>query len=162
MRSQICCTVGFLVFFSILFSLGSEVDMYGHFGGMIGGYFSSLALLPGIQQKSQKFFMIGATCYEAYIFVTFLVFFLTGLMIDIYFFKSISCFHKYLTKNKKREKIRKNYFFNHQTRNHLFSNSISSSLLPTLTTFLWVLSDFPSMNIFLNNFVSIYSSLRIG
>lgn len=47
-RSQICCTVGVLVFFSILFSFGSDIDMYGHFGGMIGGYFASLAFLPGI------------------------------------------------------------------------------------------------------------------
>lgn len=48
-RSQICCTVGVLVFFSILFSFGSDVDTYGHFGGMIGGYFAALALLPGIE-----------------------------------------------------------------------------------------------------------------
>lgn len=76
MRSQICCTVGFLVFFSILFSLGSDVDMYGHFGGMLGGYLMALALLPGIQQKNPKFYMIGVTIYTAYILVTFLVFFL--------------------------------------------------------------------------------------
>jgi membrane associated rhomboid family serine protease len=69
--------VGFLVFFSILFSLGSDVDMYGHFGGMLGGYLMALALLPGIQQKSPKFYMIGVACYTAYILVTFLVFFLT-------------------------------------------------------------------------------------
>jgi membrane associated rhomboid family serine protease len=38
-----------LVFFSLLFSFGSDIDLYGHIGGMIGGYFAALALLPGIQ-----------------------------------------------------------------------------------------------------------------
>jgi hypothetical protein len=52
--------------------------MYGHFGGMIGGYLVSLALLPGIQLKSQKLFMIGWSCYAAFILITFLVFFLTS------------------------------------------------------------------------------------
>ena len=48
LRSKICYTVGFLVFVSILFSFGSGVDIYGHFGGMIGGYYSSLVVLPGV------------------------------------------------------------------------------------------------------------------
>jgi hypothetical protein len=50
--------------------------MYGHFGGMIGGYLTALALLPGIQQKNPKFYMIGVAIYTAYILVTFCVFFL--------------------------------------------------------------------------------------
>jgi rhomboid protease GluP len=47
-RSQICCLIGFIVFFSILFSFGSGIDLFGHIGGMIGGYMISLAILPGL------------------------------------------------------------------------------------------------------------------
>ncbi len=50
--------------------------MYGHFGGMFGGYLMALALLPGIQQKNPKFYMAGVAIYIGYILVTFLVFFL--------------------------------------------------------------------------------------
>jgi hypothetical protein len=77
MRSQLCCTIGILVFFSILFSFGSDVDMYGHFGGMIGGYLVGLAVLPGIQEKSPKFIPIGWSCFGGYLLITFLTFFLT-------------------------------------------------------------------------------------
>lgn len=65
------------MFFSILFSFGSDVDMYGHFGGMIGGYLVGLAVLPGIQEKSPKFIPIGWSCFGAYLLITFLTFFLT-------------------------------------------------------------------------------------
>ena len=50
-RSQLCCTIGILVFFAILFSLGYDIDLFGHIGGMIGGYLMALAMLPGIQNK---------------------------------------------------------------------------------------------------------------
>ena len=77
-RSQLCCTIGILVFFSILFSIGEGVDMYGHFGGMIGGYLVGLALLPGIKEKYKKFVTIGGAVFVTYLLVTFLVFFLTA------------------------------------------------------------------------------------
>ena len=76
LRSQICCTVGVLVFFSILFSFGSDVDMYGHFGGMIGGFFAALALVPGIEQKDKKFYIAGCVGLGLYLLGTFLGFFL--------------------------------------------------------------------------------------
>lgn len=75
-RSQICCTVGVLVFFSILFSFGSDVDMYGHFGGMIGGYFAALSLVPGIEQKNNKFLIVGYAGLGLYFLGTLLGFFL--------------------------------------------------------------------------------------
>jgi membrane associated rhomboid family serine protease len=48
-RSQICCLIGFIVFFSILFSFGPGIDFFGHIGGMIGGYMVSLGILPGLE-----------------------------------------------------------------------------------------------------------------
>ncbi len=75
-RTQICCTIGVLLFFSILFSLGSDVDLYGHLGGMIGGYFVALAILPGIELKNQKFVVAGWAGIAVYMVVTLLCFFL--------------------------------------------------------------------------------------
>jgi hypothetical protein len=73
-RTQVCCTVGVLVFFSILFSFGSDVDMYGHFGGMIGGYFIGLAILPGMEEKDTKFVVAGWAGFIIYMLATLLSF----------------------------------------------------------------------------------------
>lgn len=45
-RSQICCIIGILVFFSFFMSFGPNVDFIGHLGGLIGGLLISLAVLP--------------------------------------------------------------------------------------------------------------------
>lgn len=45
-RSQLCCIIGFILFFSILFSFSSGVDAAAHFGGMIAGYCATLAFFP--------------------------------------------------------------------------------------------------------------------
>jgi rhomboid protease GluP len=47
-RSQLCCIIGFILFFSLLFSFGPNVDSIGHIGGLIGGFLISLAILPGL------------------------------------------------------------------------------------------------------------------
>lgn len=74
-RSQLCCTIGILVFFSLLFSFGSDVDIFGHLGGMVGGYFVSLAILPGIGQKSKKLIYFGAVGYVVFTVLAFVLFF---------------------------------------------------------------------------------------
>jgi rhomboid protease GluP len=74
-RSQLCCTIGILVFFSLLFSLGSDIDLYGHLGGMIGGYFMALAILPGMQNKKKIFMMAGAGGLAGYLVLITILFF---------------------------------------------------------------------------------------
>lgn len=48
-RSTLCCIIGILVVFSLLFSIGSSIDGIAHIGGLVGGLLISLAVLPGMQ-----------------------------------------------------------------------------------------------------------------
>ena len=48
-RSQLCCIVGLIIFFSFIFSLGETVDVMGHLGGLLCGTLSGLAMFPGIR-----------------------------------------------------------------------------------------------------------------
>jgi len=76
-RSTLCCIIGILVVFSLLFSIGSSIDAIAHIGGLIGGILISLAILPGIQEKNRVLTMIGLGGIVGMNFITFLVFFLT-------------------------------------------------------------------------------------
>jgi membrane associated rhomboid family serine protease len=48
-RSTLACIIGFIVFISLLFSLGASIDAIAHIGGLLGGLLISLAMLPGLQ-----------------------------------------------------------------------------------------------------------------
>ena len=76
-RSTLCCVIGILVVFSLLFSIGSSIDAIAHVGGLIGGILISLAILPGIAQKSRLLTIIGICGIVGVNMITFLIFFLT-------------------------------------------------------------------------------------
>ena len=76
-RTTLCCIIGFIIFFSVLFSMGNGVDIAGHMGGMTGGLFYGLAFYPGIREKKKYFTLGGAGALAAYFLVMFLVFYLT-------------------------------------------------------------------------------------
>jgi membrane associated rhomboid family serine protease len=59
-RSTIACIMAFIIFISLLFSIGSSIDFIAHIGGLIGGIFISLAILPGIGLKNKLFVYVGA------------------------------------------------------------------------------------------------------
>ena len=64
------------MFFSLLFSFGKDIDMYGHLGGMIGGFMMALAVLPSISNNSNKIFkLIGALGAGTYLITTFVLFY---------------------------------------------------------------------------------------
>jgi membrane associated rhomboid family serine protease len=65
-----------LVFFSLLFSIGSDIDFYSHIGGMVGGYLIALFLIPGIEEKRKLFDRVGLVGYAVFLFGTLLTFFL--------------------------------------------------------------------------------------
>jgi len=48
LRSQLCCIVGIITFFSVLMSFTSGVDAAAHFGGLITGFCVTLALFPSM------------------------------------------------------------------------------------------------------------------
>ena len=48
-KSQVCCLIGIILFFSIMLSFSSGIDAAGHFGGLIGGYFITLAIFPALE-----------------------------------------------------------------------------------------------------------------
>lgn len=77
-RSQLCCIIGLILFMSILFSFSSGVDAAGHFGGLIGGYFTTLAVFPAIGEKHKYFVAGGIGGLIIYFLTTFLVFFLAN------------------------------------------------------------------------------------
>lgn len=84
-RSTLCCIIGILVVFSLLFSIGSSIDAIAHIGGLIGGILISLAILPAMEEKSRILTMIGLGGIVGMNLITFLVFFLTNwLLIVIY------------------------------------------------------------------------------
>jgi membrane associated rhomboid family serine protease len=58
-RSTIACIMAFIIFISLLFSIGSSIDFIAHIGGLIGGIFISLAILPGMGVKNKVFMWIG-------------------------------------------------------------------------------------------------------
>ena len=76
-RSTLCCTIGILVIFSFLFSIGSSIDSIAHVGGLVGGLLISLAILPGMEPKSNVLKIIGICGIAVMDLVIFLVFFLT-------------------------------------------------------------------------------------
>jgi len=77
-RSTLACIIGFLVFISLLFSLGSSsVDAIAHVGGLLGGLFMCLAILPGIQEKSNILMYFGIAAILGMNLITFLIFYLT-------------------------------------------------------------------------------------
>lgn len=76
-RSTLCCIIGIIVVFSLLFSIGPNIDMFAHVGGLIGGLLISLAILPGMVQKNRIFTIVGIIGILGMNFITFLLFFLT-------------------------------------------------------------------------------------
>lgn len=48
MRGSLACVIGVIVFISLIFSIGSTIDAIAHIGGLAGGLFMSLAILPGM------------------------------------------------------------------------------------------------------------------
>jgi membrane associated rhomboid family serine protease len=77
-RSNLACIIGIIVVFSLLFSIGSSIDGIAHIGGMIGGLLISLAILPGLQEKSRVVMWVGALGIGVMNLITFLMFFLTN------------------------------------------------------------------------------------
>jgi membrane associated rhomboid family serine protease len=67
--------IGILVFFSLLFSFGSDIDTYGHLGGMLGGLLITLSIAPAIQTKNKIFTIIGSAAYTGYILLTIILFY---------------------------------------------------------------------------------------
>lgn len=76
LRSQLCCMIGFIIFFGVIFSFSSGVDAGAHFGGLIAGYLFTLAVLPAIEEKDKRITIVGIVLLLAYFLTTFLVFFL--------------------------------------------------------------------------------------
>ena len=76
LRSQLCCLIGIVVFFSILFSIGGQVDIAGHLGGLLGGCVCGVAIFPGIREKNKYLTLGAAAALFAYFLIMFLVFFL--------------------------------------------------------------------------------------
>ena len=58
-RSSLTCTIGVIIFVALLFSIGSSIDAIAHIGGLLGGLFMSLALLPGILPKATILTYVG-------------------------------------------------------------------------------------------------------
>ncbi len=56
--------------------------MYGHFGGMIGGYFIGLAILPGMEEKDTKFVVAGWAGFIIYMLATLLSFSFNKWIVD--------------------------------------------------------------------------------
>ena len=63
---------------SLLFSIGSSIDAIAHIGGFIAGLFISLAILPGIEEKSRTLLYCGVGGIAVMNLVTFLTFYLTN------------------------------------------------------------------------------------
>ena len=76
LRTQLCCIIGIIVFLSIISSFSTGVDYLGHLGGIIGGFFLSLAAFPTILPKKKWVMGLGAGGLSGYFLTTFLVFFL--------------------------------------------------------------------------------------
>jgi membrane associated rhomboid family serine protease len=76
-RSTLCCIIGILVVFSLLFSMGSSIDAIAHIGGLIGGLLISMAILPGMVEKNKIITWIGLGGIVGMNFITIMVFFLT-------------------------------------------------------------------------------------
>ena len=77
LRTQLCCIIGIIVFLSIISSFSTGVDYLGHIGGIIGGFFLSLAAFPTILPKKKWMMGLGAGGLGGYFLTTFLVFFLS-------------------------------------------------------------------------------------
>lgn len=76
-RSTLTCIIGILVVFSLLFSIGSNIDIIAHVGGLLGGLLISLAILPGMVNKSNILTWIGCGGIVGVNLITFSIFFFT-------------------------------------------------------------------------------------
>lgn len=75
-RTQICCLIGIMVFFAMLFSIGGIYGFASFCGAFIGGYACSLAIFPGIRPKHMLFTIAGAAGVGIYWLTMFLIFYL--------------------------------------------------------------------------------------
>lgn len=79
LRSQLCCVIGMLTFFSIILSFtnsANSVDYLGHLGGFVGGLFGAMLILPPIQDGPKTTKIVGGVVLGVYLLVVFLVFYL--------------------------------------------------------------------------------------
>lgn len=77
-RGSLACIIGVIVFISLIFSIGSSIDAIAHIGGLIGGLFISLAILPGLELKSKMMTYVGLGAFLVMNLITFLIFFISG------------------------------------------------------------------------------------
>jgi rhomboid protease GluP len=77
-RSTLTCIIGIIIVFSLLFSFGSNIDIIAHVGGLVGGLLTSLAILPGMQNKSSIITWIGVGGIVGVNLITFLILFLAN------------------------------------------------------------------------------------
>lgn len=75
-RSQLCCLIGMMVFFAMLFSIGGIYGFASFCGGLLGGFCSSLALFPGIRHKDWIYIVAGVAGIIIYWLTMFLIFYL--------------------------------------------------------------------------------------
>ena len=77
-RSTLACIIGVITFISLLFSVGSSIDAIAHIGGLIGGLLVSLAVLPGMAEKSKVLAYVGLAAIVVVNLTTALLLFLSG------------------------------------------------------------------------------------
>lgn len=75
-RTQICCLIGMMVFFAMLFSIGGIYGFASFCGAVLGGYTCSMAIFPGIRPKGWLYTIVGAAGLGVYWLTMFLVFYL--------------------------------------------------------------------------------------
>jgi hypothetical protein len=75
-RFPLCYMIGIVSFFSILFPIGTTIGYAGYLGGLIGGLFCTLAILPGIRTKGWIIIGIGTAGLAVFWLTMFLVFYL--------------------------------------------------------------------------------------
>lgn len=76
-RSTLTCIIGIIIVFSLLFSIGSNIDIFAHVGGLVGGLLISMAILPGMELKSKTVTWIGVGGIVGLNLLTFCLFFFT-------------------------------------------------------------------------------------
>jgi hypothetical protein len=75
-RTQLCCMIGMISFFAMLFSIGGTYGFAGFSGAIIGGFCCSLAIFPGIKSKGWIIIAAGAAGVTLYWLMMFLIFYL--------------------------------------------------------------------------------------
>jgi rhomboid protease GluP len=76
-RSTLTCIIVIIIVFSLLFSVGSNIDIFAHIGGLVGGLLISLAILPGMENKNRVITWVGVGGVVVMNLITFCLFFLT-------------------------------------------------------------------------------------